>query len=155
MLSTPLRSPSSLSSLTTHSFKLKPSYFSSHLQNHPLWSGLQTWRDSSLNHNRFWGPSGPEPQPSSPHPTDPDGETSQMGLVTSLAEMGSLVLSTADPLKKSKLSHLAYSRWRREKLPVGVSESPHRPARPPRPQLVSCLFFVFYCFLIMLSKLGF
>lgn len=38
---------------------------------------------------------------------------------------------------KSKLSHLAYSKWRSENLPVGVAEPPTRPARPAKPQLVS------------------
>lgn len=60
-----------------------------------------------------------------------------MALASSLAEMGSLVLSTSDPLTKSKLSHLAYSRWRTEHLPIGDSQAPDRPARPAKPQLVS------------------
>ncbi|KAD7117295.1 hypothetical protein E3N88_04563 [Mikania micrantha] len=138
MLSTALRS-ASLSSLTNHSFKIKPlsSSYSSHQQHHPLWSGLQSWRDSSLNHNRFWGPSGPEPEPPMSHPINLDERNSQVGSINSLAEMGAMVLSTTDPLTKSRLTHLAYSRWRKEKLPVGVSEPPDRPARPPKPQLVS------------------
>ncbi|KAK1412345.1 hypothetical protein QVD17_33519 [Tagetes erecta] len=128
MLSTILRS----SSPTIHSFKFKPiscSYFSSH---QPLWSGLQTWRDTSLNHNRLWGPSGPQPEPTTSNPFDP-----QVGSITSLAEIGAMVLSTPDPLTKSKLSHLAYSRYCKEKLPVGVYQPPHTPARPTKPQLVS------------------
>lgn len=51
--------------------------------------------------------------------------------------MGGLVLSTADPLTKAKLSHFAYAKWRREGLPIGVSDAPSRPARPSKPQLVS------------------
>ncbi|KAL8229595.1 hypothetical protein R6Q57_014495 [Mikania cordata] len=79
MQSTALRS-ASLSSLTNHSFKLKPlsSSYSSHQQHHPLWSGLQSWRDSSLNHNRFWGPSGPEPEPPMSHPINLDERNSQV-----------------------------------------------------------------------------
>ncbi|KAI3780489.1 hypothetical protein L2E82_10470 [Cichorium intybus] len=143
MLSTALRS-SSLSSLPIHSFKLKPPSFASfsslqplQQHHHPLWSGLQSWRDSSLNHNRFWGPSGPEPEPPMSHPIGPDDEKSQVDSATSLAEIGAMVLSTSDPIKKSRLSHLAYSRWRRDKLPIGASKPPDRPARPQKPQLVS------------------
>ncbi|KVI04374.1 Ferritin/ribonucleotide reductase-like protein [Cynara cardunculus var. scolymus] len=143
MLSAALRS-ASVSSLPILSFKLKPpssSSFSSlpflQQHHHPLWSGLQSWRDSSLNHNRFWGSSGPEPEPPVLNPVGPDEETLQLASLTSLAEMGAMVLSTADPLKKSMISHLAYSRWRRENLPIGVSKPPDRPARPPKPQLVS------------------
>ncbi|KAK6142639.1 hypothetical protein DH2020_022987 [Rehmannia glutinosa] len=51
--------------------------------------------------------------------------------------MGGVVLSTADPLTKAMLSHLAYSKWRQEGLPVGVSDAPSTPARPVKPQLVS------------------
>ncbi|KAL4573283.1 hypothetical protein LXL04_020083 [Taraxacum kok-saghyz] len=143
MLSTSLRS-ASLSPLPIHSFKLNPpscACFSSlqplQQHHHPLWSGLQNWRDSSLNHNRFWGRSGPEPKPPISQPIGPNDENSQVDSATSLAEMGAMVLSTTDPLTKSRLSHLAYSRWRRDKLPIGVCEPPDRPARPPKPQLVS------------------
>ncbi|XP_022000132.1 uncharacterized protein HI_0077 [Helianthus annuus] len=136
MLSTALRSSSSSSfSLHPLKLKLKPTSCSYSSSNHPLWSGLQNWRDSSLNHNRFWGPSGPQPEA---EPTiDPNNQHSQLGSVTSLAEMGAMVLQTPDPLKKSKLSHLAYSKWRKERLPVGVSVPPTSPARPSKPQLVS------------------
>ncbi|KAL0320367.1 UNVERIFIED_CONTAM: putative protein HI [Sesamum radiatum] len=51
--------------------------------------------------------------------------------------MGAVVLSTADPLAKAELSHSAYTKWRQNGLPVGVSEAPSSPARPPKPQLVS------------------
>ncbi|KAA8526311.1 hypothetical protein F0562_008486 [Nyssa sinensis] len=53
-----------------------------------------------------------------------------MASAPSLAELGTLVLSTGDPLTKSKLSHLAYSRWRQENLPIGASEPPGRPCSP-------------------------
>lgn len=55
---------------------------------------------------------------------------------SSLAELGAAVLSTADPLKKSMLSHLGYCRWREKGLPIGVFEPPAKPARPPIPKLV-------------------
>ncbi|KAI8558501.1 hypothetical protein RHMOL_Rhmol04G0099200 [Rhododendron molle] len=101
--------------------------------NHPQWSGLHSWRDGPLNHNRLWGPNGPQPPP--PSSVEPDDASLELG--SSLAEMGVVVLNTADPLTKSKLSHLAYSLWRQENLPIGVCEPPRRPARPPKPQLVS------------------
>lgn len=94
------------------------------------WPGLQSWRESSINDDRSWGSNGPEPFRAQ-HDEDPTAHLS------SLAEWGTLVLSTSDPLTKSKLSHLAYSRWRRHNLPVGVSQPPDRPARPSKPNLVS------------------
>uniref|UniRef100_A0A2P2KB39 Uncharacterized protein MANES_13G138800 n=1 Tax=Rhizophora mucronata TaxID=61149 RepID=A0A2P2KB39_RHIMU len=110
------------------------------------WSGLAAWRRSPTNENRFWGPNGPEPLPKSPpRPSstgiivgDCDSDYfSMMGSASSLAELGSLVLSTSDPITKSKLSHLAFSRWRNHKLPIGSHAPPSTPARPPKPQLVS------------------
>ncbi|KAK7830462.1 hypothetical protein CFP56_028150 [Quercus suber] len=84
------------------------------------WSGLQAWRESPLNKNRIWGPNGPQS-------LVVDNCDSSIGSASSLAELGALVLSTSDPLTKSKLSHLAYSRWRRENLPLGsVSDPPSR-----------------------------
>lgn len=64
------------------------------------------------------------------------GDENPIEKASSLAELGTLVLSTSDTLKKSKLSHLAYSRWRQDLLPVGASGPPPRPARPPKPELV-------------------
>ncbi|XP_010915602.1 uncharacterized protein [Elaeis guineensis] len=97
-----------------------------------LWSGLQSWREAPTNECRTWGPDGPC------QPTDrallDDAPTAS---AASLAECAALVLSTPDPLAKSRLSHLAYSRWRRHGLPVGVVRPPDRPARPDRPILVS------------------
>ncbi|XP_010277735.1 PREDICTED: uncharacterized protein LOC104612116 [Nelumbo nucifera] len=98
-----------------------------------LCSGLQSWRECSLNENRKWGSKGPEPPPPPSIETDHDPTAS----ASSLAELGTLVLSTGDPLAKSKLSHIAYSRWRSGNLPLGVSTPPDRPARPPKPYLVS------------------
>lgn len=109
------------------------------------WSGLDNWRSSPLNHNRFWGPNGPQTPPIQPSFSN-SGETGEngsnscsadWGCCSSLAEMGAVVLLTADPLQKSKLSHLAYTRWCQEGLPVGVCEAPSKPARPQNPQLVS------------------
>lgn len=134
MLSTALRSSSlPIQSLKPHSVSC--CCFSTH---HPLWSGLETWRDASVNHNRFWGPSGPEPE-HNPH----DQMNAQLGSVNFLAEMGAMVLSTPDPLTKSRLSHIAYSKWRSQNLPIGISEPPHTPARPPKPQLVRSFFSFF------------
>ncbi|KAJ8752114.1 hypothetical protein K2173_001789 [Erythroxylum novogranatense] len=97
------------------------------------WSGLQAWRDSPLNENRFWGPNGPEALPLSI-----DDDCAMMVRSTSsLAELGTLVLSTSDPLTKSKLSHLAFSKWCTEKLPIGSCVPPSTPARPDIPVLVS------------------
>ncbi|GAV60137.1 DUF455 domain-containing protein [Cephalotus follicularis] len=122
----------SCSSLPHPILKTKP--FSS--QN-TLWSGLQYWRDSPLNEHRFWGPNGPEPLlQSQPSSTDTNGNNVRMESASSLAELGALVLSTSDPLTKSKLSHFAFSKWCNHKLPVGVFDPPSRPARPPKPLLV-------------------
>lgn len=114
----------------------KSTFSTSSSLNHPQWSGLHSWRYGPLNHNRLWGPNGPQPPP--PSSVEPDDAPLEVG--SSLAEMGAVVLNTADPLTKSKLSHLAYSRWRQENLAIGVCEPPLQPARPPKPQLVSFLY---------------
>ncbi|KAK8686046.1 hypothetical protein V6N13_125074 [Hibiscus sabdariffa] len=104
----------------------------------PPWSGLQSWRESPLNEDRFWGPNGPQPLLQSPlSSSDTPAPLEASASASSLAEFGSLVLSTSCPLTKSKLSHLAFSRWRNENLPIGRCHPPPRPARPPNPQLVS------------------
>lgn len=127
----------SSSCLHFHSQTLNVNSSSSSPQYTP-WSGLKAWKQSPLNENRFWGPNGPEPLV----------ESSSTGVffdsriesASSLAELGALVLSTSDPLTKSRLSHLAYSRWSQEGLPIGVFEAPSHPARPPLPKLVRFLF---------------
>lgn len=106
---------------------------SSSATKYPQWSGLQNWRQSAVNENRFWGSKGPEPPVRPLNSEDKD----KLGSASSLAEMGAIVLSTPDPITKSNLSHLAYSTWRLNHLPVGVSQPPGRPARPPKPDLVS------------------
>ncbi|XP_050205710.1 uncharacterized protein LOC126655530 [Mercurialis annua] len=119
-------------------FPLKAKHFSSSApSSSPItpWSGLQFWRDGPLNKNRFWGPNGPQPPP--PPPIHSGDNELELGSASSLAELGALVLSTSDPLQKSKLSHLAFSTWRNHKLPIGSCVPPSRPARPPKPQLVS------------------
>lgn len=98
------------------------------------WPGLRSWRDTLLNHNRKWGPHGPEPELQSKLHDSPFGQAS------SLAELGSIVLSTPDPLAKSHLSHLAFSLYRSHNLPIGLSQPPSSPARPQNPQLVCSLF---------------
>ncbi|KAL3509235.1 hypothetical protein ACH5RR_028636 [Cinchona calisaya] len=109
------------------------------------WSGLENWRSSPLNHNRFWGPNGPQTPPLQPSFSVSEEtmencmnfSSTDLDSCSSLAEMGAVVLSTADPLEKSKLSHLAYSRWCQEGLPIGVFQPPSKPARPEKPKLVS------------------
>ncbi|XP_021280727.1 uncharacterized protein LOC110414001 [Herrania umbratica] len=127
------------SSLPHHFHNTKLLFSSSSSSQFSQWSGLQSWRESPLNEDRFWGPNGPRPllqsQYSSKDADTPNSPLEATG--SSLAELGALVLSTADPLTKSKLSHLAFSRWRNENLPIGVCQPPSRPARPPKPQLVS------------------
>lgn len=135
MLSTMIRCAWCSQTPPPHSLNPKLSFSSSSCPKYPQWSGLQTWRETSLNEDRLWGSKGPEP------PVQPvKSNDHKMASASSLAELGALVLSTPDPITKSNLSHLAYSTWRLKQLPIGVSEPPARPARPPKPQLVCFLF---------------
>ena len=134
LFSSPQQSPFRSSSFKPNS--LSPP--SSSVQ-YSAWSGLQAWREGPINEDRRWGPSGPEPPPPSPpqaHPSDGPATAA------SLAELGAMVLSTSDPLAKSRLSHYAYSRWRREKLPLGAAEPPPSPARADKPDLVRALLIL-------------
>ncbi|KAI4333878.1 hypothetical protein L6164_018633 [Bauhinia variegata] len=115
-------------------FSSSPSPASSSFQ-YSAWSGLQAWRENPLDENRNWGPNGPEPLPLFLSTTS--AIETAIEQASSLAELGSLVLSTADPLAKAHLSHLAYSMWRCCNLPLGKSRPPARPARPAKPKLVS------------------
>lgn len=135
------------SSLPLPKPKPKISSFSSSSQ-FSVWSGLQNWRNNPLNENRFWGPNGPEPLQNS-STCDTHTNTS-IGCASSLAELGAIVLSTPDPLSKSLLSHLAFSKWRNLNLPIGVCSPPSRPARPPKPQLVCMFLFSFYLYRFLL-----
>ncbi|ERN13951.1 hypothetical protein AMTR_s00021p00135720 [Amborella trichopoda] len=101
------------------------------------WIGLQQWREAPLNHDRTWGPKGPEP-PLTPA-TSPLNQHCNgfQRTPSSLSEWGTLVLSTSDPITKARLSHHAYTLWRENDLCLGVWEPPDRPARPPKPHLVS------------------
>ncbi|CAA7026446.1 unnamed protein product [Microthlaspi erraticum] len=125
--------PFPIKSLSPRSLTIS-SYSSSTKQQHKLWSGLEDWRKSPVNDLRLWGPTGPL------LPSSDSISAGFHGLVSaasSLADLGALVLSTSDPLSKSHISHLAFSRWRRENLPVGsISHLPSSPARPPKPLLV-------------------
>lgn len=139
--------PFPTTSLSRSFTALSSSSTSSPTQQHKLWSGLDTWRNSPINDLRLWGPNGP---------LLPSSSSTYHGLVSaapSLADLGALVLSTADPLSKSHISHLAFSRWRRENnLPVGsISNLPSSPSRPPKPLLVLFLNFLSLS-LIVLSE---
>lgn len=119
------------SRLTSLSFSTSSSPCSSPPPSSPRpWSGLDTWRRAPPSDLRKWGPSGPIPQ------DFPVQEVEAIESASSLAELGAVVLSTANPLAKSQLSHLAFSKWRRLKLPVGHATAPDQPARPDKPVLV-------------------
>ncbi|PKA51634.1 hypothetical protein AXF42_Ash003001 [Apostasia shenzhenica] len=110
-----------------------PYKFSSAAPPRRHWSGILGWREAAVNEDRSWGPAGPEPSSLPPaRSADPAAAAA-----SSLAECAVLVLSTADPLLKSRLSHSAYSRWRHHRLPVGAACPPDHPARPARPALVA------------------
>ncbi|KAL9261383.1 hypothetical protein AKJ16_DCAP03976 [Drosera capensis] len=95
------------------------------------WPGLHQWRTNPINPNRHWGPTGPQPPPPSPPAQSP----AHFG---SLAEVGRLVLTTADPMEKSRVSHFGFCRYLRGEIEVGVcgETMPEVPARPERPRLV-------------------
>ncbi|WZZ11546.1 hypothetical protein YC2023_097467 [Brassica napus] len=127
--------------LSPRSLTICSSLSSSPTPQHKLWSGLDNWRNSPINDLRLWGPNGPL------LPSSSSTSSTFHGLVSaasSLADLGALVLSTSDPLSKSHISHLAFSRWRRENnLPVGsISNLPSSPSRPPKPLLVLFLNFL-------------
>uniref|UniRef100_A0A0A9DU53 Uncharacterized protein n=1 Tax=Arundo donax TaxID=35708 RepID=A0A0A9DU53_ARUDO len=96
------------------------------------WPGLHSWRRAPPSHLRTWGPNGP-------CASDADEAClpeADAGAGSSLAEMGALVLSTADPLAKARLTHAAFSRWAAG-LPVGQARVPDHPARPDKPVVVT------------------
>ncbi|ESQ36295.1 hypothetical protein EUTSA_v10007851mg [Eutrema salsugineum] len=133
----PTISPLLPPSLTISSALSSSSSSSSSTTQHKLWSGLDDWRKSPVNDHRLWGPTGPLLSTSSTSDSLSSGAHGLVSAASSLADLGALVLSTSDPLSKSHISHLAFSRWRRENLPVGsVSHLPSSPARPPKPLLV-------------------
>lgn len=113
---------------------------------YPQWSGLQKWRDSSINQDRLWGQKGPQPL------LEHCNSSSDLDAFSSLSEMGALVLSTPDPLQKSMLSHLAFSKWKHFGLPVGVCSPPVGPSRPSKPQLVSLSLVTLLCFAYVFSN---
>lgn len=98
------------------------------------WPGLHAWRRAPPSDLRTWGPDGPcasDAEEAAGTPPEADA-----GAGSSLAEMGALVLSTADPLAKARLTHAAFSRWAAG-LPVGQATAPDHPARPDKPLVVS------------------
>lgn len=104
------------------------------------WPGLRSWRDAPPNESRSWGSHGPSPSP----PHDPIAMPA-----ASLSECAASVLSTVDPLVKSRLSHLAYSRWCRREIPVGSAVSPVCPARPEKPLLVRTRILLFLILILV------
>ncbi|KAJ3694228.1 hypothetical protein LUZ60_009708 [Juncus effusus] len=96
------------------------------------WRGLDTWRKAPPCELRQWGPNGPIHDP-----YISEEESDSVDSASSLAELGFMVLSAPDPLSKSRLSHLAFSAWRRRSLPVGHVPPPNQPSRPSKPILVS------------------
>jgi hypothetical protein len=92
------------------------------------WPGLHAWRRAPPSELRTWGPNGP---------CSPDPPESGAVAGSSLAEMGALVLSTADPLAKTQLTHAAFSQWASGGLPVGLAQAPDHPARPDKPLAVN------------------
>uniref|UniRef100_A0A0D9UYA3 DUF455 domain-containing protein n=1 Tax=Leersia perrieri TaxID=77586 RepID=A0A0D9UYA3_9ORYZ len=97
------------------------------------WPGLHAWRRAPPSDLRTWGPHGPC---ASPDADEVEAGSYEAGAASSLAEMGALVLSTADPLSKARLTHTAFSRWVAG-LPVGVAGAPDHPARPDKPIVVT------------------
>lgn len=124
-------------------FNFVAPFHSQSQRTHQFWPDLRRWRDAPHNHARSWGLDGPSIASTSSYSNDDDPTAS----ASSLADCARIVLSTPDPLAKSRLSHLAFSRWRRLGLPVGISRPPDRPARPPKPVLVRLCFLCFACFL--------
>jgi hypothetical protein len=99
------------------------------------WPGLHSWRRAPPSDLRTWGPDGPcayDADEAAPPEADPG---------SSLAEMGALVLSTADPLAKARLTHAAFSRWAAG-LPVGQATAPDHPARPDKPVVVTTMLLL-------------
>ncbi|CAO2181373.1 unnamed protein product [Urochloa humidicola] len=98
------------------------------------WPGLHAWRRAPPSDLRTWGPNGPSASDADEAAgTAPEADASAG---SSLAEMGALVLSTADPLTKARLTHAAFSRWAAG-LPVGQATAPDHPARPAKPPVVT------------------
>ncbi|XP_047055349.1 uncharacterized protein HI_0077-like [Lolium rigidum] len=97
------------------------------------WPGLHAWRRAPPSELRTWGPNGPcVPDAVTANPPEAGPAAG-----SSLAEMGALVLSTADPLAKTQLTHAAFSQWASGGLPVGLARAPDHPARPDKPLVVT------------------
>ncbi|KAL5825842.1 hypothetical protein ACOSQ3_021905 [Xanthoceras sorbifolium] len=73
------------------------------------WFGIQQWSLNPLNENHFWGPNGPESPSQHSQLMPVITADNSMESASSLEELGALVLSTSDPLSKSKLFQLAFS----------------------------------------------
>jgi hypothetical protein len=110
----------------------RPSAATPHTDAPSQWSGLPSWRASSIDARRRWGPKKGREVPLSP-------SSSSHPPATTLAECGLRVLLAPDPADKAALTHAAWRAFHAGAIPVGAVPPisvPARPARPPRPELV-------------------
>ena len=77
-------------------------------------------------------------------------ENDNENICYSLAKWGALVLSVADPVQKTHLSHYAYIHWCNGKIPIGTTKSPEKPSRLDKLELV-CIYKIL--FLLVLTFL--
>ncbi|GAB2214880.1 hypothetical protein Drorol1_Dr00019245 [Drosera rotundifolia] len=118
----------SFAARTTKPFTTIPTTTWAHYRH---WPGLNQWRTNPINPNRHWGPSGPQPPPARSPGDD------AVRSASSLAELGRLVLTTVDPMEKSRVSHFGFCRYLQGEIGVGVcGETPEMPARPETPRMV-------------------
>lgn len=108
-----------------------------------IWSGFENWRTAEVDSRRIWRDYKAE--------NDPNCQSLPL-VAKTLAECGEIVLNTADPLEKAKITHAAYRafKWdvvftsfatktfqRDGRIEIGKAEAPDRPARPSKPKCVS------------------
>ena len=94
------------------------------------WAGLHAWRQG-VNEAHSWSTDGVGSPCISTTVSPPPVE-----LPSTLAECGRLVLCSAEPEAKMRLTHAAFARWCAGSLTLGSSCAPASPARPERPLLV-------------------
>ena len=95
------------------------------------WAGLHSWR-RKVNEAHSWSTEGVGAPCSSAHVS-----TTPVELPDTLSKCGRLVLSTAEPDAKMRLTHAAFARWCTGSLALGSSCPPASPALPERPLLVA------------------